>query len=103
MVGLRLLESLPSVRSRLHRVEMSHGGNEKRSIGRRRGGADGLNQFDRIEQLLFLARGKHVKIPAPSSQINLAIRNKRRGPNFPFDFMSPMSLAGFGIDAVKHA
>src|SRR6266852_1378859 len=96
----RLLFIFGSVSLLPHRVEFGHGSDVQHPVRRRRGGADGVAEFDGTEDALLLARGEHPEITAPRAQINLAVGDQRRGPHFTLDLVRPIRLPGLRIEAM---
>src|SRR5207245_3663586 len=97
----RFLFIFGSVSSLPHRVEFGHGGDVQHPVRRRRGGTDGVAEFDGTKDALLLARGEHPEIAAPRAQINLAVGHQRRGPHFALDLVRPIRLPGLRIEAVE--
>src|SRR5258708_31630376 len=96
----RLLFIFGSVSTLPHRVEFGHGSDVQHAVRRRRGGADGVAEFDGTEDALLLARGEYTEIAAPRAQINLAVGHQWRRPHFALDRVRPMRLPGLRIEAV---
>src|SRR6266436_7232510 len=87
----------------LHGKELRHRRDIENTIRGSGRGADGVAQVNGGDEGLQFIGSKYVKSAAPRAEIDFAIGEERGGPNFSGDVVSPIWLAGFGIETMEHA
>src|SRR5690348_11860257 len=82
---------------------MRHRRDEEGSVGGGGGAADGFVHFYAAEELLFFGGGEDREGAAAGAEVDLAVGNERRGPDFAAELVGPVGLAGSGVNAVEDA
>src|SRR5688572_24199436 len=85
----------------LNGVEIAHGRDVKRAVGRDGCGGDRVLQFHDAENFFLPARFQNNEIAAPAANKNFSISDECRRPKLAFSLVLPDCFAGFCVDAMQ--